>query len=40
MIFICNDCGCEMDYDEGEGELVDCEECGGLMCAHPELGVD
>lgn len=40
MLFICNDCGFEMDFDEGEDELVDCDECGGFMSAHPELEVD
>lgn len=40
MIFICNDCGYEMDFDEGEDDLVDCPECDGFMSGHPGLGVD
>ena len=40
MIFICEDCGFEMDYNECVTEILDCEECGGLMHAHPELEVD
>ena len=30
MIFICDDCGCEEDYDEDIDEIVECE-CGGIM---------
>lgn len=31
MIFICEDCGYEMDYDEDPNEIVFCNECGGNM---------
>lgn len=37
MIFICEYCDNEMDYDEGPLETLECEECGGPMFAHPEL---
>ena len=33
MIFICEDCGFENDYDEDENEIIECEECGGIMFA-------
>ena len=40
MIFICVNCEHEMDYNEGPNEIIECEECGGLMYAHPELEAD
>lgn len=40
MIFICDECGFEMDFDEGPNEIIDCTECDGMMYAHPELEVD
>ena len=30
-MFICEYCGFEMDYNEDPNEMVDCEECGGVM---------
>ena len=33
MRFACVDCSFEMDYDEDPNELIDCEECGGIMYA-------
>ena len=33
MRFVCVDCSFEMDYDEDPNELIDCEECGGIMYA-------
>lgn len=30
-IFICENCGFEIDYDEAPSELIDCDECGELM---------
>ena len=39
MIFICIECGFEMDFDESEHEVIDCEECGDNMYAHPEMDV-
>lgn len=37
MIFICEDCCSEMDFDEDVNEVVICDECGGNMYAHPEM---
>jgi len=37
MIFICDECGLEMDLDEGEDEFVECTECDGYMSAYPEM---
>lgn len=31
MIFICEDCDYEMDYDEPIDTIIGCEECGGIM---------
>ena len=33
MIFICEDCGNEMDYDKDETAVIDCEVCGNVMYA-------
>ena len=29
--FICEYCDYEEDHDEAEGEIIECEECGGDM---------
>ena len=31
MMFICESCGFEMDYDEDINEIIECEECGAFM---------
>ena len=36
MMFICENCGFEMDYDEDENAIIECEECGEPMTAIPE----
>jgi len=33
MRFVCEDCGFEMDYDEDENEIVECDECYERMMA-------
>lgn len=33
MIFICEDCKYEIDCDEDEFTVLDCDECGGTMYA-------
>ena len=33
MRFVCEECEFEMDYDEDPNEIIDCEECGGIMHA-------
>lgn len=36
MIFIGENCGYEMDYDEDETAILECDECGADMIAMPE----
>lgn len=36
MLFICEHCGYEMDYDEDENAIIECEDCGEYMVAVPE----
>ncbi len=31
--FVCNQCGFEMDYDENQTDIIECEECNGIMYA-------
>jgi len=30
-LFVCENCGYEIDYDESPYELIECEECGEIM---------
>jgi DNA-directed RNA polymerase subunit RPC12/RpoP len=36
MIFVCDKCGLEMDFDEEETELIECWECDGTMFCQEE----
>jgi len=36
MLFICESCGFEMDYDEVETEIIECEECGNILTPYQE----
>ncbi len=33
MRFVCESCGFEDDYDEDPGDVIECGECCGKMCA-------
>lgn len=36
MRFVCENCGFEMDYEEDENEIIECEECGNSMFSDEE----